>query len=94
LPELSALPESEQIRLVRNGGHFADPDLTQCLLDRSHAVRYENPRKMRWRCITTHKLRRTIAEAVPILRALRVERDTLAALLRLQQISKQQEKAD
>ena len=46
LAELSALPESEQIRLVRKGGRFADPPLVQSLLDRSHAVRYESPRKM------------------------------------------------
>jgi tetratricopeptide (TPR) repeat protein len=46
LAELSALPESEQIRIVRKGGRFADPNLVQYLLDRSHAVRYENPRKM------------------------------------------------
>jgi tetratricopeptide (TPR) repeat protein len=46
LAELSALPESEQIRLVGKGGRFADPSLVQLLLDRSHAVRYESPRKM------------------------------------------------
>lgn len=46
LAELSALPESEQIRTVRKGGRFADPHLVQHLLERSHAVRYENPRKM------------------------------------------------
>ncbi|HEX6863852.1 MAG TPA: hypothetical protein VF414_13585 [Thermoanaerobaculia bacterium] len=33
----------------------------------------------------TDKLRRTVAEALPILRALRVSRETLAALLRLQE---------
>lgn len=46
LAELSALPEGEQIRIVRKGGRFADPHLVRSLLDRSHAIRYESPRKM------------------------------------------------
>lgn len=46
LAELTALPESAQVQVVSAGGRFADPDLIQHLLDRSHAIRYENPRKM------------------------------------------------
>jgi tetratricopeptide (TPR) repeat protein len=46
LAELASLPEGEQIRWVSLGGRFADPELIQCLIDRSHAARYQSPRKM------------------------------------------------
>lgn len=46
LAELASLPEGEQIRRVSLGGGFADPELIQCLIDRSHGARYQSPRKM------------------------------------------------
>jgi tetratricopeptide (TPR) repeat protein len=46
LAELTALPESEQMRRVAAEGRFAAPDVIRHLLDRSNEVRYENPRKM------------------------------------------------
>jgi tetratricopeptide (TPR) repeat protein len=46
LAELASLPEGEQIRRVSLGGRFADPELIQCLIDRSHDARYQSPRKM------------------------------------------------
>ncbi len=42
----SRLPEGEQIRRVSLGGRFADPDLVETLIERSHAARYQNPKKM------------------------------------------------
>jgi tetratricopeptide (TPR) repeat protein len=45
LAELDRLPEGEQIRRVGAGGRFSDPDLIECLLDRSHAARYQSPRR-------------------------------------------------
>jgi tetratricopeptide (TPR) repeat protein len=46
LSELASLPEGEQIRRVSLGGRFADPELIQRLMDRSHDARYQSPRKM------------------------------------------------
>jgi tetratricopeptide (TPR) repeat protein len=46
LAELASLPEGEQIRKVSLGGRFADPELIQCFIDRSHDARYQSPRKM------------------------------------------------
>lgn len=46
LTELSRLPEGEQIRRVSQGGRFSDPDFIETLLERSHAARYQSPRKM------------------------------------------------
>lgn len=46
LAELSRLPEGEQIRRVSLGGRFADPDLVEILIERSHAARYQSPKKM------------------------------------------------
>jgi tetratricopeptide (TPR) repeat protein len=45
LTELDRLTEGEQIRRISTGGRFSDPELTECLLDRSHAARYQSPRK-------------------------------------------------
>lgn len=61
LAELAALPESEQIRRVAKGG-FADPDVIRHLLDRSYALRYEDPRKM----LHLALLARTAADACSI----------------------------
>jgi len=59
LAELVALPESEQMRRVATEERFAEPDIVRHLLDRSHEVRYENPRKMLHLAV----LARTAAEA-------------------------------
>jgi tetratricopeptide (TPR) repeat protein len=46
LAELASLTEGEQIRRVSLGGRFADPELIQRLIDRSHAARYRSPKNM------------------------------------------------
>jgi tetratricopeptide (TPR) repeat protein len=58
LAELAALPESEQLRQVATE-RFADPDVIRHMLDRSHTIRYENPRKM----LHLSLLARTAADA-------------------------------
>ena len=45
LTELSRLPEGEQIRKVSQGGRFTDPDFIETLVERSHAARYQSPKK-------------------------------------------------
>jgi tetratricopeptide (TPR) repeat protein len=45
IAKLANLPEGEQIRRVRIGGPFADPEIVKGLIDRSHSTRYRNPRK-------------------------------------------------
>jgi len=45
LAKLANLPEGEQIRRVRAGGPFADPEIVRSLIDRSHSARYRSPRK-------------------------------------------------
>lgn len=45
LSELSGLSEGEQIRQVRAGGRFADPELVRVLMERAHSSRYQSPRK-------------------------------------------------
>jgi len=45
LSQLSGLPEGEQIRQVRAGGRFADPELVRILMERAHSSRYQSPRK-------------------------------------------------
>jgi tetratricopeptide (TPR) repeat protein len=45
LTELDRLPEGEQIRRVSAGIHFSNPDFVECLIDRSHAARFQNPRR-------------------------------------------------
>lgn len=45
LSELSGLSEGEQIRQARAGGRFADPELVRVLMERSHASRYQSPRR-------------------------------------------------
>jgi len=45
LAELASLPEREQLRRVGANDRFANPDLIHCLLERSHAARYQSPRK-------------------------------------------------
>lgn len=45
LAKLANLPEGEQIRRVRAGGHFANPEIVQDLMGRSHSARYRSPRK-------------------------------------------------
>ena len=46
LAELYRLPEGEQLRRVSLGGRFSDPDLVEVLIERSHAARYQSPKKM------------------------------------------------
>lgn len=46
LAELYRLPEGEQLRRVSLGGRFADPELIETLIERSHAARYQSPKKM------------------------------------------------
>lgn len=46
LSELNRLPEGEQIRRVERGGRYADPELIETLIERSHAARYQSPKKM------------------------------------------------
>ena len=46
LAELYRLPEGEQIRRVSQGGRLADPGLIATLIERSHAARYQSPKKM------------------------------------------------
>jgi tetratricopeptide (TPR) repeat protein len=45
LAKLSSLSEGEQIRLAGEGGPVSDPLLIDCLLERSHAARYQSPRR-------------------------------------------------
>jgi tetratricopeptide (TPR) repeat protein len=45
LAKLLSLSEGEQIRRARAGGHFADPEIVQDLMGRSHSARYRSPRK-------------------------------------------------
>ncbi len=45
LAELARLSDGEQIRRVTSGGRFADPELIQCLVDRSHAARFQGTKK-------------------------------------------------
>jgi pentatricopeptide repeat protein len=45
LSELSGLSEGEQIRKVRAGGRFADPELVRVLIERANSFRYQSPRK-------------------------------------------------
>lgn len=62
LAELYGLPEGEQIRRVSLGGRFADPDLVETLIERSHAARYQSPKKM----LHLSRLARLAAEACTI----------------------------
>lgn len=45
LAELDLLPDREQIHRVSTGARFSEPELIECLIDRSHAARYDSPRK-------------------------------------------------
>jgi tetratricopeptide (TPR) repeat protein len=62
LAELSRLPEGEQLRRVSAGGRFADPELIEILIERSHAARFQSPKK------TLHlgRLARLAAEACTV----------------------------
>jgi tetratricopeptide (TPR) repeat protein len=44
--ELNTLPMDEQLRRVSGGGPFATPAMIKFLLDRSHAVRYQDAEEM------------------------------------------------
>jgi tetratricopeptide (TPR) repeat protein len=46
LRELARLSEAEQARSVREDPRFAHPEVVRSLIDQSHLVRYEDPRKM------------------------------------------------
>ncbi len=45
LAELARLSDGEQLGRVRSGGRFADPELIRCLIDRSHAARFQSSKK-------------------------------------------------
>jgi tetratricopeptide (TPR) repeat protein len=45
LTELARLSDREQVRRMGCGGRFASPELIRCLVVRSHAARYQSPRK-------------------------------------------------
>jgi tetratricopeptide (TPR) repeat protein len=46
LSELLLFPEAEQVRRVADDSRFAHPEVIRQLIDQSHAVRYEDHRKM------------------------------------------------
>lgn len=61
LTELLSLPEKEQTRRIASDQRFAAPQLVHHLIDRSHAVRYQNHERM----LNLAHLARIVADAVP-----------------------------
>jgi tetratricopeptide (TPR) repeat protein len=44
--EITSLPAAEQIRRVAEDSRFANPQLVQYVIERSHSVRYQDPERM------------------------------------------------